>query len=172
MPISRQKKETILKDLNQRLGDTSSVVFVNFHGVSVAEATIARRALREKGCSYIVAKKTLIKKALSELKTEGELPELKGEVALSYGNDPILPAQGVYEFTKKYKDHFVILGGVFEKRYITADEVIRLAQIPSREVLLGQLLNVMQSPISGFAGVLNNTIGSFVRVLNEVAKVK
>ena len=48
MPITRQKKETILKDLNERLSGTSSVVFVNFHGVSVAEATAARKALKEK----------------------------------------------------------------------------------------------------------------------------
>ena len=161
-----------MKELSAELEKAPSLVFVNFHGLSVAESTAMRRSLRAKECSYKVAKKTLIRKALEKVHPEGALPELNGEVALSWGADPLAPAQGVFEFVKTYKDRLQILGGIFERRYITKDEVIRLASIPSREVLYAQLLRAMQGPVSGFAGVLGNTVGSFVRVLNEVAKVR
>jgi len=172
MAISRSKKEEILKELKNGLKDASAIVFTNFHGVNVSEETNMRKSLREKGSSYKVAKKTLIKQVLEELKIEGEKPDLKGEVALAYGSDAITPVKDIYEFTKTYKDRLEILGGVFENTYIDTNKVISLAKIPSQEVLYRQLVYTMNAPVSCFASVLNNTIGSLVQVLGGVVKVK
>ncbi len=135
--------------------DAPSVTFVNFHGLGVAETTQLRQKLRAEGVSYTVAKKTLIKKALKEAAVEGAIPELEGELALTYGADQIAPARGVYEFQKKYKDNLSILGGIFEGSFANKEKMLSIAQIPGLQILRGQFVNLINSPIQGLVIALN-----------------
>ncbi len=160
MAISKQKKVDIIKKVSERTADAESIVFVNFHGLSVAQATELRKSLRALGAGYTVAKKTLLRRALADRFT-GEMPELEGEVAIAYGTDPIGPARGIYEFEKKNKEVVKIIGGVYEGAYVPAPMMIELASIPSREVLLGKLVNLLNSPIQ-----------RVVMAVNEIAKAK
>ena len=100
MAISKDKKTAIVKSLKEDLKDAGSAVFVNFHGLSVKESTDLRRALKKENCSYTVAKKTLIRRVLDEVKPEGELPALEGEIAVSTGRDATAPARGIHSFGK------------------------------------------------------------------------
>jgi large subunit ribosomal protein L10 len=171
MPLTREKKEAIVKDLNDGLKGAQSAVFVNFHGLSVSETGTLRQALKAGDASYKVAKKTLINRALSDNKYEGVLPDLTGEVAIVYTkSDAVFPAKKVFEFMKGKEGKITMLGGMLEGHYLGKDEVVALAKIPSREVLYGQLANVLLSPIQGFHGVLNNTLGGFVRALDAISK--
>jgi len=147
-----------------------------------------RRELKERGVGYFVAKKTLIRRALSELKElkiSGEQPELLGEVALAYlstegavsaegadkgskdsgaitdKSDSIAPARGINEFAKMHKGNISILGGIFEESLIGKDKMKEIAAIPSLETLYGQFVNIINSPIQGL-----------VVALNEVAKTR
>jgi len=172
MAISKQKKQEIVQNLSEKLKKSESIVFVNFHGLSVADSSVLRKKLREGKTGYTVAKKTLIKRALFDLGPKGEELKLPGEVAVSYGEDPLFPARELYLFSKGREETFKILGGILEKRYISKDEVISLATIPSREVLYARLLGGMNAPVSNFVFLLNNTVGSFVRVLDQIAKAK
>jgi len=155
MAITREKKKEILGNLKDAVSGASSVVFVNFHGLSVRDTSNLRKKLRDAGVSYFVAKKTLTKRALSEEKIEGEIPELGGELAIAYGEDLIAPAREVYEFQKSHKDHVSILGGIFEKSYKNKEEMLEIASIPAPQVLRGMFVNVINSPIQGLAVALN-----------------
>lgn len=161
MAITKDKKKEIVKALKERAVVSPSVVFVNFHGLSVALATELRKKLRGLEVGLMVAKKTLIRRAFEGGKATGEMPELLGEVAVAYGSDAIAPARGIYEFEKANKDLVKILGGIFEGQYVNATTMVEIASIPSREVLLGKLVNILNSPIQ-----------RLVMALDQISKTK
>lgn len=150
MAITKDKKKEILKKLNDVTAQ-ESVVFVNFHGLPVAETTELRKELRSKEVNYFVAKKTLVKKAFQDSKIKGDLPELDGELAVVYANDSTIAAREIYSFQKKFTDKISILGGVFEDKFLNKSEMEEIALIPSIDVLRGMFVNVINSPIQGFA---------------------
>ena len=154
MAINKQKKGEIIEKLTKAISGAESLVFVNFHGLNVTESTKLRKNLTSKKVGYVVAKKTLLKRALDTTKTEGELPSLDGEVALVYGKDPIEPAREIHLFQKDHKEQIKILGGVFEGRYLNAIAMTEIATIPSKEVLIAQFVNLINSPIQRFAVAL------------------
>lgn len=172
MPITRQQKENILKDLEARIKASNISVFVNFHGLSVASLGDLRKSLRGVGVKYFVAKKTLIKKALDNLGFKGEIPALDGEVAMAFAeNDPISAVKILDEFAKKNKT-IKLLGGVFENELINAQTAARFASIPSREVLLGQFVNIINSPRKGLVVSLNGIMRNFVSALDQIKNKK
>ncbi len=154
MAITKEKKKEILAKINGILGDSESVVFVNFHGLGVSETTEIRRGLKEKGVGYYVAKKTLTQKALDEAGIEGSKPELEGELGIVYGKDLIDPAREVYSFQKKLEDRIAILGGIFEGKFMNKDEMTSVAQIPGMKTLQAQFVNLINSPVQGFVMAL------------------
>ncbi len=154
MPLSKEKKGELLKKL-KTVTAAKSLAFVNFHGLTVAQVTELRRALRESGVSYLVAKKTLAKKALGEAGISGTLPELTGELGIVYGDDAIAPARETFLFQKKFENRIALLGGVFEGAFIGMEAVKALAMIPSLQTLRAQFVNLINSPIQRFAVVLD-----------------
>lgn len=161
MAISKAKKGAVIEKLRAAFKDAKSLVFVNFHGLNVANANLMRRALKSEGVSYTVAKKTLTKRALAEEGFEGVGPSLEGELALAWGEDLVAPARGIYAFHKKFPENLKIMGGVFEGRFMTAVEMEEIARIPTLEVLRGKFVNIINSPIQRLAVALN-----------EIAKVR
>ncbi|MAF59596.1 MAG: 50S ribosomal protein L10 [Candidatus Pacebacteria bacterium] len=158
MAKTKEQKVAILEKLQNAFKDASSVVFVNFHGLSVSDTSEMRQNLKEKGVGYFVAKKTLIGRALKDAKFEGDVPALDGEVAVSFTDskeDSIAPARAIYDFSKKHKENISILGGVFENRFQSKEEMESIATIPPLEVLYGQFVNVINSPIAGLAVAIN-----------------
>lgn len=161
MAISKDKKKEILADLKEIADNANSVVFVNFHGLKVADSTQVRRKLRSEGVSFFVAKKSLMRKAFDDKKITGTMPELDGELAIAYGVDLLAPAREVFDFTKKYKDSLSILGGIFEGKYMSKEEMTSIALIPPQKTLYAMFANVINSPIQGF-----------VMALDQIAKKK
>jgi len=153
MAITKQKKTEIIDKL-RGAAKSESAVFVSFRGVPVSDVTEMRTQLRNNGVAYFVAKKTLIKKAFNEAGIEGEVPVLDGEVAVAYATDPTAPAREVFDFHKKFGDKLRIVGGVFENKFLARTEMEAIAQIPSLHVLRGMFVNVINSPIQGFAMVV------------------
>src|SRR3989344_4303751 len=157
MAKTKEQKAVIVDKLEDAFKTAASAVFVHFTGVSVADETAMRRGLRSDGVSYFVAKKTLIKRALEKLGHLHDEVPLKGEVAVAWsvGDDATLPARLVYEFGKKFKEKLTILGGIFEGRLVGQGEMQEIATIPSMQTLRGMFVNVINSPIQGFAIALN-----------------
>ena len=155
MSRTKTQKKEIVEKLDKLMSKAKTLVFVNIHGLKVEDATPMRKELTKNGVGFFVAKKTLTKKALEAKKYEGNMPDLIGEFGMAYGEDLIAPASGVYEFQKKLKDQIAIIGGVFENKFMTKDEMLAIANIPPVATLRGMFVNVINSPIQGLVVALN-----------------
>jgi large subunit ribosomal protein L10 len=122
--------------------------------MKVSDETVLRRELRDKGVNYRVSRKTLLKRALAG-KAEGEIPELAGEVAIAYSSDEIASPREVYNFQKTHKGILSIVGGIFNGKFASADYMMELATIPSKEVLLSKLAFLFKSPMQRVAIAIN-----------------
>ena len=151
MPITKQKKAEIIEKLSAGLKTAETVVFVGFKQMKLSDQNAMRKALREKGITYYVAKKTLVRRALDAKGVKGTMPETPGEVAIVWSTDPVAPAKGVYEFAKKHKDSLTLFGGIYEGTYQTQAEIMVLATIPSREELYGKFVGMLSAVYGGFA---------------------
>jgi len=158
--LQKSKKEKIVKEIEDAVQNSNSLVFVNFHGINVADETSLRNNLRKEGISYRVGRKTLIKRALKG-KAEGELPALEGEVAIAYSKDATSSPREVYNFQKTHKGLLSIVGGIFGGKFVGAEKMMEIATIPSKEVLLSKLAFLFKSPMQRLA-----------LAINEVAKLK
>lgn len=150
MAISKEKKKEIVAKLKGALQGAKSLVFVNFHGLNVMGVNEMRRGLRNAGVSYLVAKKSLIRRALDEVKFSGETPDLPGELALAWSDDLMAPAREVYGFQKKNPEGLKIVGGMFEGRFMSQVDMMDIAMIPALPVLHGKFVNIINSPIQRF----------------------
>ena len=150
MALTKNQKQEVLSELKDLLKDAQTLVFVNFKGLTVAETNALRRALREAGVGYKVAKKTLLGRVLDEKGLKGEAPDMSGEVAIAYSTDVLAAAREVFAFSKG-KARPTIVGGIFEGEYADATRILSLATIPSREVLLSQIAYLLKSPIQRLA---------------------
>lgn len=159
MAITKAKKEEVIAKIKDGLQSAETVTFVNFHGLTVHEATDLRKQLREAGVKYYVAKKSLVRHALDAQKVTGTQPELPGELALAWSDDAVSSPKGIFEFQKTHKDKISLVGGVYQGAYMSQTEITTLASIPSMQGLRGQ-----------FVGLLNNSIGAVVRVIDAKAK--
>jgi len=154
MALLKAKKGEIIKEFEKEIKKSQSVVFVNFHGLNVADETAFRRDLRNQEVGYKVGRKTLLKRALAG-KALGEIPELPGEVAIAYSSkDQMAPAREIYNFQKTHKGLLNILGGIFEGKFVEGAKMQEIAMIPSREILYAQFVNLINSPIQRLAVVL------------------
>jgi large subunit ribosomal protein L10 len=155
MARTKVQKKEIMGKIEKIVDGAKSLVFVNVHGLKVGDATVMRRKLKSDGIGFFVAKKTLTARVLEGKKFEGTLPELAGEIGMAYGTDLVAPARGIYEFQKKFKDQVVIVGGVFETKYMSKDEMVGIASIPPMHTLYGMFVNVINSPIQGLVIALD-----------------
>jgi large subunit ribosomal protein L10 len=155
MAITKEKKKEIITGLEKAIAKSKSVVFVNFHKLLVKDASAIRRSLKSENVGYVVAKKSLFKRVLDGIKIKGETPNIKGELALAYGEDLIAPARSIYEFQKKLDGKVSILGGIFDGEFKSQAEMMGIASIPSLDVLRGMFVNIINSPIQRFAIALN-----------------
>jgi len=154
MAITKVKKEEILAKLVGIKDVADSIVFVHFNKLPVKDSTLMRTALRKEGVGFLVAKKTLMKRAFDGA-YEGTMPELEGEIAVAYSTDAMAPAQNIKEYAGKYKDSIAIVGGVFQGVYKSREEMIAIASIPPLEVLRGMFAQLINSPRQRFAVVLS-----------------
>ncbi len=162
MAKTKAEKAEIIDKLADAFKNATSSVFVHFTKVTVADESAMRRALRNEGVKYFVAKKTLIRRALEKLgHAHADVP-LEGEIAVAYGGagDATAPARLVHDFGKKLIDKLSILGGIFEGALIDGPRMQEIATIPSMLVLRGMFANIINSPRVRFAVVLSKVAES------------
>ena len=148
-------KQPIVQEISENIKDAQSVVVVNYLGLTVAEDTELRKQLREAGVVYKVYKNTLVNFAIKGTEFESLADCLEGPNAFAISTtDATAPARIVANFAKK-AEKLEIKAGVVEGNYYDAKGMTAIANVPSREVLLGKLLGSIQSPIANFARVIN-----------------
>ena len=170
MAITRAKKEEIIKNLHERAEKSKTAVFLNFHNLSALDMTRLRKEFRNIGADLKVAKKTLIKRVLNAFGYSGEIPKLDGEVAVVFGyEESPETAKTIKKFAKEHKG-LTIVGGIFAGKYVLADFIERLAEIPSREVLLAQTVGLISSPLRGLMNVASGPMKNLVVIINQLSK--
>lgn len=166
--LTKVQKEEAIKELNDKL-DRKKVLFMTaFRGISVMSVQELRRALKKTDAEYKVAKKTLFDRALSEHGIAYKTRELEGEVgaAFCYGEETA-PAKVLVKFRKDHES-FRILGAILGDKVLGEKDIVALAKLPTREVLLGQVVGAMQASIRGLATALQANICNLVVVLQKV----
>jgi len=164
-----QKKETVEK-LKENIDKQKSIVFVAYEGLKASDIFNLRKILKKAGCSFIIAKKTLLNIALKERKINLNTRELEGQVGLIFGlENEVSSAKLSYKFQKE-NGNLKILGGFFENNIISAENVLELAKIPSKQELLAKFVGTISAPISGFANVLQGNIKGLISVLAKAKK--
>lgn len=173
MPKSKQQKLETVASLVQNLKQSKGVVFANFQGLTVAESEELRRECRKENVVALAAKKTLVKRALSEAgMPEMALADFKGGVATFLGlTDEVAPAKIVSTFAKKH-EVVSVFGGLLEGKFIDAAMVKSLSLLPSKQQLLAKLVGTLNAPVSGFVNVLAGNLRGLVSVLNNISEAK
>ena len=149
------EKQAIVAALTDTIKAASSGVLVDYKGITVAEDTALRHELRENGVGYAVVKNTLLRRAIDSLDMS-ELDEvLNGTTSLAVTNDdPIAPMRIVNKYAKQLGDRFNIKAGFMDGQVLPLDDVFALAELPSKDALLGQVLGMMLAPITSLAIVI------------------
>lgn len=161
MALKKAKKAELIDSYTQALKSSKSAVYVKFKGLPVKDTLVLRKALFAEKTGYTVVKKTLWKRAVDAVGITGDAPEVIEEMAVVWGEDLLAPARLSYEFGKTHKETFAILGGIFDGTFKSASEMMAIATIPPKEVLLSQLAYLLKSPMQRIA-----------IAVSEVAKTK
>ena len=166
--MNREKKIEVVEQLTNRLTASSSLYVTDFTGVAVKSMTEFRRKLRSAGVEFVVVKNTLARRALEAASVTGIEEVLNGPTGFVFvGEDPLAAAKVVSEFAKEH-DRFTVKAGLVSGQPVTAADVKKLASLPPRDELLGQLVGLMQAPLQGFVGALDGLLYQMVGVLDSL----
>jgi large subunit ribosomal protein L10 len=153
LSLNRSEKEAVITDVTSLAAKAQTLVMAEYRGITVADMTKLRSAARSNGVTLTVLKNTLARRAVAGSAFEVVSDQMTGPLIYGFSVDAVAAAKVVAEFSKT-NDKLVIRGGAFGGKVLDVAGVKQLASIPSKEVLLAQLLGLMQSPISRTARVL------------------
>ena len=154
MSLNRSEKEAVITDVTSLAAKAQTLVIAEYRGITVADMTKLRNTARSSGVSLSVLKNTLARRAVAGSSFEVVSDQMTGPLIYGFSEDAVAAAKVVAEFAKT-NDKLVIRAGAYGGKALDVNGVKQLASIPSKEVLLAQLLGLMQSPISRTARVLS-----------------
>jgi large subunit ribosomal protein L10 len=169
---TKEQKQNIIKDLEKKVEKQKSIVFMDFTGVKVKELAQLREKLKAENSEMKVAKKSLMGIALKNKGIEIDSKKLSGEVAMVLGyGDEVIPSKLAHQFSKE-NQKAKILGGFLENKFYEMADIIRLAELPGKEQLLGMLVGTLSSPASGLVSVLSGNMRKLVFALSQIKERK
>ena len=167
-----QSNKEVVQGIVQDLNSAKSIVLVDYRGITVAQDTELRTALRKAGVKYRIVKNTMTTFAVKEVGWDGLVDQLKGPTAMaSSDTDLVAPAKIMTEYAKKI-DKLKIKAGVVEGKIVDLGGVKALAELPPKDVLVASVLGTLKAPINGLVNVLNGNIRGLVCALNAIAEQK
>jgi large subunit ribosomal protein L10 len=153
LSLNRSEKQAVIDEVTALAAKAQTLVMAEYRGITVADMTKLRVDARSKGVSLSVLKNTLARRAVAGTGFAVASDQMAGPLIYGFSEDAVAAAKVVADFAKT-NDKLVIRAGVFGGKALDANGVKQLASIPTKEVLLAQLLGLMQSPISRTARVL------------------
>jgi large subunit ribosomal protein L10 len=173
MPLSKQRKEEIVKTLFEDIQNSKSFVIADYTGLTVNDTQELKEKANEQAVKIQAIKKTLLSLVLEKAQIQGINPkELEGSLAIALGlEDEVAPAKVVAEFSKDH-EQMEILTGLLDSKILSREEITALSKIPSKDELLAKLVGSLNSPISGLANVLAGNLRGLVNVLNAIKDAK
>ncbi|MBN8507523.1 MAG: 50S ribosomal protein L10 [Burkholderiales bacterium] len=153
MSLNRSEKAAVVADVAAQVARSQTLALAEYRGLTVANLDGLRRQARDKGVYLHVLKNTLARRAVSGTPFEAASAAMVGPLIYGFSEDAVSAAKVVADFAKG-NDKLVIKGGAYAGKALDAEGIKALAAIPSKEVLLSQLLGLMQSPVARLARVL------------------
>ena len=153
LSLNRSEKQAVIDEVNGLAAKAQTLVLAEYRGITVAHMTKLRSSARKEGVSLSVLKNTLARRAVEGTDFAGASDMMTGPLIYGFSEDAVAAAKVMADFAKT-NDKLVIRGGAFGTKILDVNGVKQLSSIPSKEVLLAQLLGLMQSPISRTARVL------------------
>ncbi len=170
MSKTRSQKTELLNEYKEILKNKVGYLLINSDKTDTKTVTGLKIQLKGVGANFAVVKNSIFKVALQETEQPVQTQEFDGPTAIIYfDEDPTAPAKLVKEAQKVTK-LFDARGGVYEGEFLTAEKVMQLADIPSREVLLGKLLGTMVAPLSGFMNAVTGNVRGLTMVLKGISE--
>ena len=168
MPKARkEQKAEQVDEIAERLKRAKVAVLTDYRGLTVSQLHDLRTRLRGGEVEYRVVKNTLARRAAEAAGVPALQAELKGPVAIAFGYDDLgVPAKLINEFVRATRLKLEVVGGLVEGRVFSPDQVKQLADLPSRESLIAQLLGTLQSPVGQLVGIMQTPVQQLVGVLN------
>ena len=173
--MSNTQKVEIVDLLKQKFQNSSGIYLTRYTGMNVSQATDLRSQFRENNVSFIVSKNTLTKIAAKEAGYKDDLDGiLNGQIAIAYSEgDPTAPARVIKNFKKENKDESLeVVGLIFEGELFSAEKYNELADLPSKEVLLGKLVGGLSHPMTKLVGTLNGAMSKLVGTFISLKETK
>lgn len=173
MAKTRLQKEEIIQSLKSRLEGATSVIVAHYSAMTVSQSQELRRLLEVEQAELMAIKKTLFDVTLKEKPEWGvNARGLDGSIALVIGHgDEVAPAKILATFRKK-NPVIEAIGGVFQQHWITKEQVQVLSTLPTKQQLRGQLVGVLNAPVSGLVGALNGVLRQLVGTIDAIGKAK
>ena len=168
MSANFENKKKLVQDIKDKISRAKCVVFVDYKGINVANDTDLRNKIREAGCEYHVYKNRLVRLALDELNISCLDDKLEGTLAVAFSFNGETDAASVIDKVSE-KAGISMKFGLLEQNYIDDTALKALANLPSKEVLIAQLLGMLQAPATGLCRVLNGPVSGLARCLNGIA---
>jgi large subunit ribosomal protein L10 len=170
--LDLEKKKKITQDLKDRFQRSQVVIVTDYKGLNVTSINALRRKLREADVEYKVVKNSLLVRASEDTHVDSIKAHFKGPsaVAISY-SDPVSPAKVLTEFAGEHKA-LEIKAGIMGNKVLDLSDIKALSDLPSREVLLGQVLCAMNGVPTAFVRALNDNIARFMNVLTAIKDQK
>ena len=153
MSLNKSEKQTVVADVSAQVARSQTLALAEYRGLTVAHLDVLRKQARDKGVYLHVLKNTLARRAVAGTPFEVASGSMVGPLIYGFSEDAVAAAKVLSDFAKG-NDKLIVKGGAYAGKALNADGVKSLASIPSKEVLLAQLLGLMQSPISRIARVL------------------
>lgn len=167
--MNKQEKQEFVSALAKRFASSPNVYVADFTGISVKGMTALRRQFRAEGVEFVVVKNTLARRALESASVTGLHDVLVGPTGLVFaGDDPVTAAKVLVDFQKAQENRPAIKAGLVDGKEVAAEHVVRLAALPTREELLGQVAGAFQAPLAGFVGALSGLLYEFVGSLEAL----
>lgn len=158
MPLTKEEKQKVIKELREKINRQKSIVFTDFTGLKVKDLSNLRKIMKKHNCEFKVAKKTLIALVMKEKNIDVDLSSLKGELALGFGyQDEVSLFKVLYNFAKE-KENLKILGGLVSGQFLGKEQAVGLAQLPSKEEIMAQLFYTAQFSLFGIFNSLQRNL--------------
>jgi large subunit ribosomal protein L10 len=174
MPKSKIQKAEILRDLDEKIKKSKSIVFASFDALEVKDNEELRNNLKNEKGEYYVSKKTLLDLAFKNNKVNDlDIKNLPGKIAVVFAyEDEVSPAKVVLNFKKKHEGRIEFLGGYLDGKVINKEDMERIATLPGKQELYAKVVGSLNAPVSGFVNVLSGNLRGLVTVLKAISNNK
>ena len=173
MALSKESKKKIIKDIIEKLRESKGIVLTDYKGMNVSQINSIREGLKEKNVQFRIVKNSLVERASEELNIKGITKDLVGCTAITFSDeDAVTPARLLKEIFKKNKIELRVKSGLVEGNILGPEQIMQIASLPSKEVLIAQVVTGIKSPLYSLVFILQSPLRGLVYTLETIRKKK